>query len=236
MDLKSIWNKYKKTILIVLIAIGVMLFIAIRESGRKTIIADLATSEANIEKIKKDRDYLQKENTKLIRENMVIQEEKDSISKAKVAQEIALNNMVRRHKREVDSLISASVPSDTVYAKLQTYYPNYFNEPLPYPFSGGQIRDIYSTTLQFPRLQKEYTLQTSILQSCNSLNAGYRDAETNYKAQIENLNKNISTYTDEIGNKDNQLKLTEKKLNKKSFWNWVYKAGAVSFAALAIFK
>jgi hypothetical protein len=111
-----------------------------------------------------------------------------------------------------------------------------YEEPLIYPFAGGQVRQIYATAVSYPRIQKEYTLQTSLLQSCNNLNKSYLDSEKNYKAQVDNLTKNIAMCDNQLVNKDQQLKNTQKQLNRKSFWNWVYKAAGIALAGVVIFK
>jgi hypothetical protein len=67
------------------------------------------------------------------------------------------------------------------------------------------------------------------------LNGKYRDSEKNYQAQIGNLNKNIADANIQYSIVNDQLKLKQKELNHKNFWNWTYKGGLLALAAKIIF-
>jgi cell division protein FtsL len=222
--------------LLLLIAVTIIAIISM-SIGIKTIqkrAADLAKLQVQNEMIQADRDNLAAENTKLKLEAFQIQKEKDSIIIAKSKQEAYYKAIIKKHEKEIDSLLN--VPNDTIYVRLQPIYPNLDQEPLAYPFSGGQIRQIYSVALSFPRLQDEYKLQTIILNTCNTLNKEYQVSEGNYKQQIDNLNKNIAACDNQVIIKDKELKLTQKQVKRKSFWNNVYKGGIIVLGTLAVLK
>jgi hypothetical protein len=199
------------------------------------LAAEYAKLETTNEAITKDRQFLEKENTKLQKEKKIIQHAQDSIIAVQGKQAIQLAQMIKKHKHEIDSLTSLTIPEDSIYKRLQPIYPNYDNDPLNYSFGGCQIRDIYSTAVEYPRIKKEYGLQTNLLQTCNNLNGKYRDSENNYQAQIGNLNKNIADANQQYGIINDQLKLKQKELNHKNFWNWTYKGGLIALAAKIIF-
>jgi septal ring factor EnvC (AmiA/AmiB activator) len=209
---------------------------SVGQSEKTKLAADIAALKAKNEMIQTNRDSLSKELVILKKKNTDITHEKDSISVVKDKQSLQLAILIRKHKQEIDSLTNPSVSNDSVFARLQPIYPNLDSEPLVYPFSGTQVRQIYGVAISYPRIQKEYTLQTMVLQTTNNLISVYRNSEKNYQDQIKNLTKNIDACSEQINNKDQQLKDTNKQLNRKTFWNWTYKAAAVALAAFAIFK
>ncbi|MDD5565037.1 MAG: hypothetical protein PHQ91_15095 [Thermoanaerobaculaceae bacterium] len=239
MNKQTITDFLKKnwfTLTLILAVILLVIFYTIGQKAKTKLIAGNAVLSAQNVMIQAGRDSLSAENKKLKSENVVIQHEKDSISLAKRKAEVQLAQMIRIHKREIDSLTNKDVPNDSLYGRLQPIYPNIDEEPLIFPFAGGQVRQIYATAISYPRIQKEYTLQTSILQGCNALNGRFAESEKNYQKQVDNLTKNIAAADEMIGNKDKQIKNTQKQLNRKTFWNWTYKAAAAALAAILIFR
>jgi hypothetical protein len=224
------------TLALILTAILLVIFYQVGQSAKTKLIADNAVLTAQNVMIQAGRDSLKAEFNKLKKENGVISHEKDSISLVKKKTEAQLAQLIKIHKREIDSLTNVAVSNDSLFKRLQAIFPNIDAEPLTFPFAGGQVRQIYATAISYPRIQKEYTLQTSILQGCNALNKRFAESEKNYMEQVDNLNKNIAAADEMIGNKDQQIKNTQKQLNRKTFWNWTYKAGAAVLAAFLIFK
>lgn len=221
-------------------AILAIIIIIIYVVYRERVIADYATrytkDQTIIAGLQQDRDDYKLENEALKKENQKIQHDKDSISIAKDKQERQLRALIAKHKHEIDSLLSVTIPNDSVYALLQPFYPNPDSEPLEYPFAGSQIRSIYYTTISYPRLKSEYSLQTLLLGSCNALNKKYQDSELNYKAQIDNMTKNIAACDKQLGLKDDQLKITSRKLKNRTFWSWVEKGAIIAIGGYAILK
>lgn len=227
-------KKNAKYLIILLVAIAVIVYSVIRESRIITMTEEKVKLELRIDELQNQRQALVDENEALIQEKEKISREKDFILLIKEQQEKELEKIKIKHKKEIDSLLN--IPDDTVYVRLQPIYPNYDNNPLKYPFSGSQIRQIYTTAISYPMLQKEYSLQSTLLTTCNTLNKTYEASEANYKAQVDNLNKQISNCDQQIGLKDSQLKITQRQLNKKTFWNWTQKGLIVVITTIAIFK
>jgi hypothetical protein len=198
--------------------------------------AEYARLQSADQIIQRNRDSLNAELVKLQIQNGIIQHEKDSISILKEKSEKELRLLIRRHEAEIDSLTSKLIPYDSLYSRLQPIYPNINKEPLLYPFSGIQVRQIYGIAVAYPRMQKEYTSQTNLLQLSTSLNKIYKDSEKNYKDQVENLRSNISSCNEQLKNKDQQIKISQKQLKNKNFWNWTYKAAVLVIGGVAIFK
>jgi hypothetical protein len=227
-------TKNIKTITIVLLVIIFLVYGISRERRIARISAELATLKVIDDEIKKDRDSLNIQNKLLVIENKGIKHKIDSLKELLNRETIQLAIVIKKHKKEIDSLLN--VPNDTIYVRLQPIYPNPAQEPLKYPFSGTQIRQIYTTAINYPMLQNEYGLQTGQLNTCFELNKKYEDSESNLWSQIDNLNKNISYADQQINNRDQQLKLTQKQLKRKTFWNWTFKGAAVAIGVYAILK
>lgn len=179
------------------------------------------------ENLKTNLDFLEKRNEKLSNDI-------DSIKTVQARDKKELQLIIERHKAEIDSLLD--VPDDTVYVRLQPIYPNNGQQPLSYPFSGTQIRQIYSVAISYPRLQEEYSAQTKVLGDCGTLNDKYAASIENYKQQTENLAKNIDLCDAQIKTKEDQLFIAEKQNKSKSFWNWIYKGSLVVLGVVALTK
>jgi hypothetical protein len=227
----------KKHILLGIALLALIVFILLATKLERQFIktsADLVALQIADQALQRNRDSLQVYNIRLREENKRIQHEKDSIKILQSRQKAYLAYVIKKHKQEIDSLLN--VPNDTVYVRLQPIYPNPEEEPLIYPFSGTQIRQIYSTALSYPRLQKEYYLQGNILIGCGELNKKYEASETNYKVQIENMNKNIVACDQQLGIRDQELGITQKQLRQKTFWGWVFKGTTIIFGTIAVLK
>jgi len=223
--------KYFSILLITIVVIG---YVVIREFRIITMTEEKLKLELRIDELQGQRQALVDENSLLIKEKEKIAREKDSIILIQEKQRKELEQLKIKHKKEIDSLLN--IPDDTVYVRLQPIFPNYDNQPLIYPFSGNQIRQIYNTALSYPMLEKEYGLQSNLLLTCNNLNKKFEASEANYKAQVDNLNKQISNCDQQAGLKDSQLKITQKQLNRKTFWNWTQKGLIVAIGTIAIIK
>lgn len=227
----------KKHILLCIAFLALVVFIILATILERQVIktsADLVALQIADQALQKNRDSLQVYNIRLREENKRIQHEKDSIKILQSRQKVYLAYIIKKHKQEIDSLLN--VPNDTVYVRLQPIYPSPAEEPLIYPFSGSQIRQIYSTALSYPRLQKEYYEQGNILISCGDLNKKYEASESNYKAQIENMDKNIVACDQQLGIRDQELGITQKQLRQKTFWGWFFKGTTIIFGTIAVLK
>jgi len=222
-----------KIVLIGVIAI-LMFFIYNRQSRLIVAESRLASLQTKFENIQNDRDILETEFNGLYATNKKLKKEIDSIKVVQDKDNKYFEYVISKHKAEIDSLLD--IPNDTVYSRLQPIYPNPEHNPLLYPFSGNQIRQIYSTAISYPRLQYEYSLQSKILEDCETLNKKYELSEENYKVQVENLTTSIDMCDSQIALKEDQLSITRKQIKNKSFWNWTYKGLVIAMGAIIIAK
>jgi peptidoglycan hydrolase CwlO-like protein len=180
------------------------------------VSGELSAIKTRNELLEADRRLLDSELRVLKARYDSLQQDNDSIKKVLAVKKKELTDMQKKHQREIDSLLN--VPDDTVYVRLQPFYPNTDNSPLQYPFSGIQIRGIYHTAVSYPRLRDEYQAQGKVLGSCNDLNRSYErsigvlDAEVSKLGEIvQNADKQITGYKEEI-------KIVEKQVRQNRFW------------------
>jgi hypothetical protein len=217
-------------ILLILIAIG---WISLREVKivRQTRKMDKLTFENAT--IARDRIFLEQELKKLKLDSEKIKSSNDSMKVVLAWYRRQLSDMERKHKKEIDSLLN--IPDDTVYVRLQPIYPNFDTSPLLYPFSGSQIRQIYTTAISFPMLSQEHILQGKTLKTCLNLNTGYEKGISNLNSQIANLESNIKKCDEQVGNYKSQVVILQKQVGRQKFWQRISftTAGiAVLFAVL----
>lgn len=227
----------KKNIMTIGLVVIVFVFIGMFACDRQRLIGltqELTTLNNDYNSLKEDRDLLKLQRDSLENQNKSLAHQKDLLKSELRRKESYLAYIEKKHEQEIDSLMN--VPADTVYSRLQAIYPNSDNSLMRFPFSQSQIIPIYSNTLRLPRLQKQYDMQSDMLFTCNELNKKYQDIENNYKSQVDNLKRDIGACNSQLGIRDEQLKLTEKQLNRKSFWNWVFKGTTIIFGTLAAVK
>ena len=218
---------------IVCLIIGFMIYASSREKQIANDAAEKARLRQQVANEYAKRTQIQLENIVLEAERDKLKEQRDSVKAAQDKQQAYYEAEIRRHKAEIDSLMN--IPNDTIFVRLQPIFPNFDQGPLLYPFSGSQIRQIYHTAISYPRLQKENDLQKDLLATCINLNNEYEKSEENFNAIIDNLNKNIESCDKQLSLKDDELKITERQLSRKNFWNWTQKgiiAAAVTFIIL----
>lgn len=229
----------KKNLLyfILLLIVAVVIFYGIsRERAIIRLASELAKKDFMFDELQKDRDSYKAEAEKLKKGYDGIVKERDSVLAVKVVKEKELEYVKKKHRRQIDSLLNKNISNDTVYLRLQPIYPIPGYEPLLYPFSGSQIRQIYSTAVSYPRLQVEYELQSGLLNTYNDLNKKYQLSEKNLLKQVENLNNSLKTCDEQITIRSEQLKLKQKQLKRKKFWNWTYKGAVIVIGGYAILK
>lgn len=212
--IKKYW-KYILLVLLVLIAVG---WIWIREGAIKRQTKKIAELEYANFVLDRDRQTLGYKLKKLQNDYKVIQVSNDSMKLALSSKQKELKALIEKHQQEIAEL--TNIPPDTVFKRLQTLYPNYDNSPLQYPFSGSQIKPIYRTAISFDMISREYVLQGKTLNSCLDLNKGYESGILNLNSQIGNLQENISKADLQIVNYKSEVTILNKKIKRKSIWNY----------------
>jgi len=230
----SLIKKNFPYILMILIIIALMIFGGISQRNIGVWKKQVDIKEAEFQKIKKVRDSLAFENWKL---NILIRladKEIDSLILIKEGLQKKLTAQAEQFKKEIDSLLN--IPNDTIFVRLQPIYPNLGLSPLQYPFSGSQIRQIYSVALSYPRLMQQYRTQETMLNISGELQGKYLLSIRNHESKIDNLNASLLACDNQIRIREEHLIITEKQLRNKSIWNWVFKGTTLIFATYSATK
>jgi hypothetical protein len=228
--LKKYW---KYTVLII-----VILLLSVRSCVRDAVIKNQTEKITTLEManfaISNDRNKLEIVFNQLKMDFNLISQRNDSLNLVLKKYQAELINLKKEHAKEIEELLK--IPNDTIYVRLQPLYPNYDNTLLQYPFSGSQIRQIYSGAISYGQVQQEYVLQGKSLNACLTLNSGYEIGITNLNKQVINLQENIGKADQQIVNYTKEVSLLNKQVKRKSFWNKLLMVTAGIATGVAILK
>lgn len=231
---KEFLKKEKKLVIVSLIAIFAVAWIVICEKVIAVQSGKISKLETENAIFARERDSLSAELKRLENAYTVIEQHNDSLKALLALYQKQLIEMEIKHKHQIDSLLN--IPNDTVYVRLQPLFPNYDGSPLQYPFSGSQIRQIYSGALSFNMLSVEYGIQGKALNTCTDLNKGYEKGIMNLNSQINNLKDNINLADSQIHNYKIQVITLKKQVSRGKFWRVVFETTTAIATGIAIFK
>lgn len=213
----EILKTYWRYVILITILFVLSFHSCIRNKIIKSQIEKITTLEMSNFAINNDRDKLNILFTQLQRDYIFTEKRNDSLRSVLKKYQSELVSLKKEHAKEIEELLK--IPNDTVFVRLQPLYPNYDNTLLKYPFSGSQIRQIYSGAISYNQVQQEYVLQGKSLNTCLNLNTGYEIGIANLNKQVNTLQDNIGKADLQIGNYQKEVSLLNKKVNRKSFWN-----------------
>ena len=215
-----IWIKKNiKYFVIFFVAVLLVSIIGIKQCQVINLTKKINTLEVTNFRLDQDRITLEFQLKGLQNEYNTISNKNDSLKGILTKYQLELILLKKKHQKEIDSLLNVNIPNDSIYNRLGVIYPNFDGSILEYPFSGSQIRSIYSTTIYYPMLQQEYTLQGKSLNVCLGLNKGYETGILNLNSQIVNLQSNVDKADLQIENYNKEVVILKKQINRKGFWN-----------------
>jgi len=218
-NLKLIFDFLKKNWKYTVLVLAVIA-ISTRGCIRDQIITKQASEIAELNAVNSgfdnERQGLRLQLEKLSSDYAKIEVRNDSLKKMLAKYQTDLRVLKEKHKKEITELLN--VPADTIYLRLQTIYVNYDGSYLKFPFSASQIKSIYTTALEYPQLQDEYTLQGKTLKSCFDLNNNYEQSINNLNLQIGTLNENIGKSDKQIENYKAKEAILNKQVDRNKFW------------------
>lgn len=229
------WLK-KNYIFLLLVAciIGFVVYTGIRESFIVSQTKKMDKLVFENSTLTLDRQFLEQKIKRLQLQNGSIEKRNDSLKAVLSASKKQLAQMQEQHKKEIDSLLN--VPNDTIFVRLQPLYPNYDTSPLIYPFSGSQIRQIYTTAISYPLLTQEFQLQGKALNVCTELNTGYESSISNLKGQVSLLEQDVSKCDEQVGNYKKQVIQLNKQVDRGKFLKRTFLTTTGIAALIAILK
>jgi hypothetical protein len=173
---------------------------------------------------------LEKEKDDLRAERAIMQDSLKTIESEKLAMEIQF----AKDKADTDKQLQAfkdkikdlsSLPADTVYQYLFAKWPTY-SGVLKFRFAENQIREMWLNVLERDNYLSLYEKSGISLNDCAKVNLKNNDIIQNLKGQNTNLQQQVDISGSQITNLQDNLKVTNKELNRKKFWNWILKGSS----------
>jgi ribonuclease HII len=120
-----------------------------------------------------------------------------------------------------------SLPADTVYQNLFSMYPT-FNQVLKFRFAENQIREFNIDILERNHFENLYVKSTKSLVICTDLNKQNDLIIGNLSGQNTNLQKQVDLSELQLVNLQDNLKLSDKTLNKQKRRTFFYKVTTIA--------
>jgi hypothetical protein len=192
---------------------------------------------------------LTKEKTELETKFILLDKEKTDLQ-LKLAEKQVQNSILDGQKKAIESQLAqyradtqkqieafkktitglSSIPSDTIYLDLFSMWPVY-DGILKYRFAENQIRGMWLNVLERNQFESLYSKTDKSLIKCTELNVQNDKIIVNLKDQNENLKGQVDISDLQLGNLQDNLKLTERELKRKKFWNFILKGSTVAGGA-----
>jgi hypothetical protein len=227
----------KKTYIIAGIVVGAFLALSIF-AGIKTYQSNKYASAKTELEIKYA--ILEKEKAASDAELVIKQNDFILLNTKKVELEKQLDQYKADVKKQIDAFKLTikeltNVPGDTVYQLVFASWPTN-DEVLKYRFAEPQIRGMYLNILEKTQFEGLYLKTNKSLVTCTELNIQNNKLIQNLSDQtLELIDQNTMT-EDQNVILQNNLKLSDKKLNQTKRNSWIWKAATVVSLTLLVLK
>jgi len=205
-----------------------------------SVIARMKENAANrleSEQLLAERNEFKKERDLLADSLRILREEKKNLLAVNQHREAEYKGLAQRllrvqhdFNRIIDSL--QNIPEDLAYCELHHIYPT--SEPLRFPFSGDQVKNIFTDITTLPLVEYQLGLQSEMLKKCNQVTSGKADIIANLEQQTKLLTENGRVADSQIALLQHQVIISNKTSREKGFWNKVYK-GIITGETIYIF-
>lgn len=217
-----------KNLHIILIAMGLFLLLSLFTCNRMSALERMTEKKTALETkfvlLEKEKADLRADLT-VKQANLYLLEGQKSALEFQLAQYKAdAQKQIESFKKTISEL--NSIPADTVYQNIYSLWSTY-GGVLKFRFAENQIRGIYLSILERDQFESLYIKTNKSLLICTDLNIKNNLIIGNLSDQNVNFKKQVDLSGSQISNLQDNLKLTEKQLNKKGFWNWVWKGGTI---------
>jgi hypothetical protein len=214
-------KKNRVSLFLFLILILLTIWTGIREKRIKADAREFAMLQERYSEINKDRYEVARQAAQLRFKFDSLQRVKYKIEEDLKKKQSELYWLQAKHKREIDSLVKADTPLDTLYLRTMLMYTNYDNGKFVYPYSGSQVKQFYVTGVNYPRMKEEFYLTKKLLSTCYDLNGKYDITEKNLQNQLSIMKRDSGMASDQINLQREQMKDMTKIIRRKTFWQYV---------------
>lgn len=226
-----------KPIKLIIIAVLIFLILAGYRAFKNNQIRKLTKAKTELEvefyALKKEKDNLKADNQKLNTDLTQLEGQKTALEQKLKDYTKETSYQIQGFKKLISEL--NSLPADTVYQNLFSMYPT-FDQVLKFRFAENQIREFNIDILERDHYENLYAKTARTLVTCTDLNKQNDLIIGNLSGQTVNLQKQVDLSELEIVNLQENMKLTDKTLNKQKRKTFFYKVTTVAgLTGLVIF-
>ena len=221
------------------ILIGVIVLLIAFGGFRSCQVKNLATAKATLKaefnQLQKQKEVSEFKLKALNAEFGTLQAQKTIISNELIKYKAETNKAIEGFKTTINEL--KLIPTDTLYLDLFAKWPT-FDQVLKFRFAENQVREMYLNVLERDHYLNLYDKTNVLLLTCTDLNVKNNEIIGNLSGQNDNLQTQVDISDLQIGNLQDNLKLSDKVLNKQKRKTFFYKvttvAGIVGITFFAI--
>lgn len=162
--------------------------------------------------------------SKVNKENSTIKKEKAQVEQSYLKYVEVTDKQIKAYKDKISTL--SSIPVDTVYEVLFSRHPA-FSQPLLYRFAENQIRGFHLDIIERDHFESVYISTSNSLKENLEINVKNDKLIANLEVEKSLLIKNQQLSDKENSNLQENIKITEKALNKQKRTSWIYKGGTL---------
>ena len=218
-----------KTKHIVLISLAIFLVLSIFGSIRSCQVKKLAAEKS---KLQTEFNALKKDKEDLKAQFVIMQVDFNALQGQKTALEIKLREYTTETNKTIEGFKKTireykKLSSDTVYLYIFSKWPT-FDQVLKFRFAENQIREMYLNVLERDHYLSLYEKSNKSLLICTDLNLKNNDIIGNLTGQNTNLQAQVDISDIQIGNLQDNLKLSYMQVNKQERKTFFYKLTTVA--------
>jgi hypothetical protein len=160
-------------------------------------------------------------------DNVILIRAKEELEKQLAQERKDTDEKIREYKNTIADLLM--IPADTVYQILFDRWNtvDWTDGALRFRFGEHQIRGMYLTVLERDHFESVFSSTTKALNTCTELNNQNNLIIGNLSDQNVNLKQQEILCVQQNSNLQEQLKVSDKQLNKVKRNSWMFKGAAV---------
>ena len=207
-------------IIVLLIAFG-----GVRSCQVKNLATEKATLKAEFTQLQKQKEVSDFKNKALQAELITKDAEKATILKKWDKDKSEKDKAIEGFKTTISEYKKLS--TDTIYLKLYSKWPT-FDQVLKFRFAENQIWEMYLNVLERDHYLNLYDKTNVSLLTCTDLNVKNNEIIGNLTGQNDNLQAQVDISDLQIGNLQENLKLSDKTLNKQKRKTFFYQVTTIA--------
>ena len=203
------------------------------------LIAFGGVKSCNVRKLATEKAILKAEFAQLQKQKEVIEFKLKALNlklDTLEADKTTLTNELIKYKAETNKLITGFkttinelklIPTDTLYLDLFAKWPT-FDQVIKFRFAENQVREMYLNVLERDHYLNLYDKTNVSLLTCTNLNLKNNEIIGNLTGQNDNLQTQVDLSELQVVNLQENLKLSDKTLNKQKRKTFFYKITTIA--------